>query len=79
MDDINSLVQVFGNGFFPIVMCVVLIYGIYKFVLMHKYEIKQLTDVINKNSDVINDMKVTVQQLSDRLETLENRRKENEK
>lgn len=79
MDDINGLVQVFGNGFFPVIMCVVLLYGIYKFVLMHKDEIKQLTDVINKNTDVINDMKITVQQLSDRLEALENCRKENEK
>ena len=79
MDDINGLVQLFGNGFFPVIMCIVLSYGIYKFVLMHKDEIKQLTDVINKNSDVINDMKVTVQQLSDRLEALENCKKENEK
>lgn len=71
MDDINSLAQVFGNGFFPIIMCVVLIYGIYKFVLMHKDEVKQLTEVINKNTDVINGMKLTVQQLSDRLESLE--------
>lgn len=71
MDDINSLAQVFGNGFFPIIMCVVLIYGIYKFVLMHKDEVEQLTEVINKNTDVINGMKLTVQQLSDRLESLE--------
>lgn len=71
MDNINSLAQVFGNGFFPIIMCVVLIYGIYKFVLMHKDEVKQLTEVINKNTDVINGMKLTVQQLSDRLESLE--------
>lgn len=79
MDDINGLVQIFGNGFFPVIMCVVLLYGIYKFVLMHKEEIKQLADVIDKNSDVINDMKVTVQQLSDRLEAVENHKKENEK
>ena len=79
MDDINGLAQLFGNGFFPVIMCVVLLYGIYKFVLMHKEEIKQLADVIDKNSDVINDMKVTVQQLSDRLEAVENRKKENEK
>lgn len=71
MDDLNGLVQLFGNGFFPIIMCVVLIYGIYKFVLMHKDEVEQLTEVINKNTDVINGMKLTVQQLSDRLESLE--------
>lgn len=71
MDNINELTQVFGNGFFPVIMCVVLIYGIYKFVLIHKDEIQQLTDVINKNTEVINDMKLTIQQLSDRLENLE--------
>ena len=79
MDNINGLVQLFGNGFFFFFMCAVLLYGIYKLVLIHKEEVKQLTDVINKNSDVINGMKITVQQLSDRLEVLENGKKENEK
>lgn len=71
MEDMSGLVQIFGNGFFPIVMCVVLIYGIYKFVIMHKDEIKSLTDVINKNTEAINDMRITIQQISDRLEALE--------
>lgn len=71
MDTINGLAQVFGNGFFPVIMCVVFIVGIYYLVKMHKDEIQSLSSTIDKNTDVINKMTVTLQQLSDRVENLE--------
>lgn len=71
MDDLNTLTQLFGNGFFPIIMCVILIYGIYKFFIIHQDEIKSLSEVIDKNTDAINEMRITIQQISDRLEALE--------
>lgn len=74
MDTINGLAQVFGNGFFPVIMCVVFIVGIYYLVKMHKDEIQSLSSTIDKNTDVINKMTVTLQQLSDRVENLENRK-----
>lgn len=71
MEDITALTQLFDNYLFPVVVCAVLFIGIWKLVEMHKSEIADLSKVIDKNTDAINQMSITIQQISDRIDALE--------
>lgn len=53
MDTMNAIATLLGNGFFPIMVCAVLFWYIYKKDQTHKEEINELRKSIDKNTDVI--------------------------
>ena len=53
MDGINGVVQILGNGFFPIVVCGLLFWYVYKKDLQHKEEINELRKSIDNNTLVV--------------------------
>lgn len=61
MDVLTALIQALGNGFFPIVVCGVLFWYVYKKDLAHKEEIAELRKSIDNNTQV-------VQKLLDKIE-----------
>ena len=53
MEAINGITQVLGNGFFPIVVCGVLFWYVYKKDLQHKEEITELRKSVDNNTTVL--------------------------
>lgn len=53
MESLNALATLVGNGFFPIVICAVLFWYIYKKDIAHKEEISELRKSIDNNTAVI--------------------------
>lgn len=60
MDGLTALTQILGNGFFPIIVCGVLFWYVYKKDAQHKEEIGELRKSIDNNT-------LVVQKLLDRL------------
>ena len=65
MDVISGVVQILGNGFFPIAVCGFLFWYVYKKDGQHKEEIGELRKSIDNNTRVI-------QRLVDKLEVPKN-------
>ena len=61
MDTLQALTTILGNGFFPIVICGVLCWYVYKKDQAHKEEIGELRKSIDNNTSVI-------QKLLDRMD-----------
>ena len=61
METMNALTTLLGNGFFPIMVCGVLFWYIYKKDQAHKEEISELRRSIDNNTSV-------VQKLLDKME-----------
>lgn len=61
MDVLQALIQALGNGFFPIVVCAILFWYVYKRDQQHREELKELSKSIENNTMVI-------QKLIDRLD-----------
>lgn len=53
METMNAIATLLGNGFFPIMVCAVLFWYIYKKDQAHKEEINELRKSIDKNTEVI--------------------------
>lgn len=53
MDGLNAVVQVLGNGFFPIVVCGLLFWYVYRKDTQHKEEINELRKSIDNNTLVV--------------------------
>lgn len=53
MESLNALATLIGNGFFPIVICAVLFWYIYKKDAQHKEEISELRKSIDNNTLVV--------------------------
>lgn len=54
--DVNEMVTIFGNGFFPVVMCIVLCYYI-------NTTQKSLTDAIEQLKDCMSEIKSEIARL----------------
>lgn len=50
MDTINALVTVFGNGFFPIIVCAVLFWYVYDQGKKHKDEMDEMRKSVDNNT-----------------------------
>lgn len=61
MDTLQALTTILGNGFFPIIICSVLCWYVYKKDQAHKEEIGELRKSIDNNTLVI-------QKLLDRMD-----------
>ena len=61
MEGLNAVVQILGQGFFPIMVCGVLFWYVYKKDGQHKEEISELRKSIDNNT-------LVVQKLVDRME-----------
>lgn len=53
MEGLNALVQVLGNGFFPIAASACMFWYVYKKDLQHKEEIAELRTSIDNNTLVV--------------------------
>lgn len=53
MDGLNAVVQILGNGFFPIVVCGLLFWYVYRKDTQHKEEINELRKSIDNNTLVV--------------------------
>ena len=53
MDTINALSQVLGNGFFPIIVCAVLFWYVYKKDIQHKEEMTEIRKSVDNNTSVL--------------------------
>ena len=53
MEGLSGVVQILGNGFFPIVVCVFLFWYVYKKDAQHKEEIGELRKSIDNNTMAI--------------------------
>lgn len=60
MEGLNGVVQMLGNGFFPIVVCGLLFWYVYMKDKAHKEEINELRKSIDNNTKVL-------QKLADRM------------
>lgn len=69
--DINNTSQLVSTVGFPIAMCLILVYVIYKMSTSHKQEMDSLKDALNQNTLVI-------QKLSDKLDNLFYEKKDEE-
>lgn len=53
MEAISGITQILGNGFFPIIVCGVLFWYVYKKDLQHKEEITELRKSVDNNTTVL--------------------------
>lgn len=56
METMNAIATLLGNGFFPIMVCAVLFWYIYKKDQAHKEEITELRKSIDNNTAVMQKM-----------------------
>lgn len=81
MDEFSSIAQVFGNGFFPVIMCVLLVVAGYKVFMYLVKEGKSVVEKIeaknaeynDKLSEVIKNNTTAVLSIKDGLKDVENR------
>lgn len=59
--DATELVNIIGNGFFPVVMCALLFWYMTKQNEAHKQETDKLTEAVNE-------LKIAITQLTDHME-----------
>lgn len=53
METLNSLVTLLGNGFFPIVVCGLLFWYVYKKDAQHKQEMDEMRKTIENNTLIL--------------------------
>lgn len=53
MESLNALATLLGNGFFPIIVCGIMFWYVYKKDIAHKEEIGELRKSIDNNTAVI--------------------------
>lgn len=63
MEEINAIVQVLGNGFFPIAVCGVLFWYVNKKDKLHKEEIEEVKKSIDGNTKAISKLVTSVEEL----------------
>lgn len=63
MDNINALVQILGNGFFPIIVCGVLFWYVYKKDTQHKQEMDEIRKSVDNNTVVLEKLVTAVDRL----------------
>lgn len=88
MDNLGNLAQIMGQGFFPIVMCAVILYGGYKLFhyiltegkkLIENIEARQveetsrLSGVIDRNTEVVQTVVEEIRGVENRLEKVEDK------
>lgn len=63
MDAINALAQVLGNGFFPIIVCAVLFWYVYKKDIQHKEEMTEIRKSVDNNTSVLEKLVSSIDRL----------------
>ena len=53
MESLNALAQLLGNGFFPIIVCAVLFWYVYKKDQQHKQEMDEMRKTIENNTIIL--------------------------
>ena len=66
MDILKALVDVLGNGFFPIVVCGVLFWYVWKKDAQHKAEMDEIRKSVDNNTNVLEKLVTAVDKLLDR-------------
>lgn len=64
--DVNQIIQLVGSLGFPIVACGALFYYLQKEQESHKEEMQQVTDALNRNTEVITELKTIIGMLTGR-------------
>ena len=66
MDTLNTLVPVLGNGFFPIIVCAILFWYVYKKDTQHKQEMDEIRKSVDNNTNVLEKLVTAVDKLLER-------------
>ena len=66
MDILKALVDVLGNGFFPIVVCGVLFWYVWKKDTQHKAEMDEIRKSVDNNTNVLEKLVSAVDKLLER-------------
>ena len=66
MDTLNTLVTVLGNGFFPIIVCAILFWYVYKKDTQHKQEMDEIRKSVDNNTNVLEKLVTAVDKLLER-------------
>ena len=66
MDILKALVDVLGNGFFPIVVCGVLFWYVWKKDAQHKAEMDEIRKSVDNNTNVLEKLVSAVDKLLER-------------
>ena len=66
MDTLNNLTTILGNGFFPIIVCGVLFWYVWKKDAQHKAEMDEIRKSVDNNTNVLEKLVTAVDRILER-------------
>lgn len=66
MQSLGELVNLLGNGFFPIIVCACLFWYVYKKDAQHKQEMDEMRKSVDNNTNVLERLVLAVDKLLER-------------